>query len=149
MIKYGPYVVVKNLKTREFKEKNKKRWCSKCNENWESLFCPNCGSKISSKCTEKTVKRKPVFGVDFLKRATLWYLDSNQNILIPRKKWAGLISFNKGSCEFAVELNPTNEEDFIDEFLLFEQAFAKELKELRDNYELVEIKFGIANIDFY
>ncbi len=154
MIKYGPYVVVKNLKTREFKKKIVKKECLKCRSLWTSnKYCPDCGSRISTISVEKNVKRKPHRGEDFLKRDTLMELDSKPNILIPNKKWMStdrVFEKNRHSdLEFAIEVGRLDEDDILDEINLFEHAFEKELKELRENYESVEVKFGLVNCNYY
>ena len=154
MIKYGPYVVVKNLKTREFKEKIVKKECLKCKSLWTSnKYCPDCGSRISTISVEKNVKRKPRRGEDFLKRDTLMELDSKPNILIPNKKWMSTdLVFEKcrnNDNEFIVEMGYIDHDDISEEIELFEKAFEKELKELRENYESVEIKFGLVNCRYY
>ena len=147
MIKFGPYIVVKGLKTKEFKDKNIKRRCPKCNEDWSSYkFCPDCGLKIPTKSVEKLKKRKPILGEDFLKRETLWSIDFNRSILVPHKKWMKDISFEKSNeKEWIQEFGPIDKEDISFEIKGFEYAFEKELKELRENYESVEIKFGLVN----
>ena len=154
MIKYGPYVVVKNLKTREFKEKIVKKECLKCKSLWTSnKYCPDCGSRISTISVEKNVKRKPRRGEDFLKRDTLMELDSKPNILIPNKKWMSTdLVFEKcrnNDNEFIVEMGYIDHDDISEEIELFEKAFEKELKELRENYESVEVKFGLVNCCYY
>lgn len=154
MIKYGPYVVVKNLKTREFKEKIVKKECLKCKSLWTSnKYCPDCGSRISTISVEKNVKRKPRRGEDFLKRDTLMELDSKPNILIPNKKWMSTdLVFEKcrnNDNEFIVEMGYIDHDDISEEIELFEKAFEKELKELRENYECVEVKFGLVNCRYY
>ena len=154
MIKYGPYVVVKNLKTREFKEKIVKKECLKCKSLWTSnKYCPDCGSRISTISVEKNVKTKPRRGEDVLKRDTLMELDSKPNILIPNKKWMSTdLVFEKcrnNDNEFIVEMGYIDHDDISEEIELFEKAFEKELKELRENYESVEVKFGLVNCCYY
>lgn len=158
MIKYGPYIVVKNLKTREFKDKNVSKKCpnpkcSEYNKNAYDRYCSNCGYAIFKKSSEKISKRKPIRGEDFLKRETLLSLDSKQTILVPNKKWMSTdLVFEKcrnNDNEFVVEMGYLDYDDISDEISLFEQAFEKELKELRENYESVEVKFGLVNCNYY
>lgn len=158
MVKYGPYVVVKNLKTREFKDKNASKKClnSKCSfykKERYSQFCPDCGYAIVKESSEKISKRKPVYGEDFLKKETLLMLDSKRNIFIPNRKWMSSgLSIEKcrhNDDEFVVEMSRLDWDDISEEIELFEKAFEKELKELQENYESVEVKFGLVNCNYY
>ena len=157
MIKFGPYVVVKNLKSRFFKVKNTIQKClnTKCSNyevNINTKYCPNCGHIAVKKTLEKNVAKKPYYGEDFLKGMKLFQLESKPTIFIPNKKWMSTnLVFEKcryNDKEFAVEIGRLDEDDILDEIKLFEKAFEKELKELRENYESVEIKFGLVNCNY-
>lgn len=158
MIKYGPYIVVKKLKTREFKDKNVSKKClnPKCSSYKKeryTQYCSDCGNAVVKKSSEKISKRKPVYGEDFLKRETLLILDSKRNIFIPNKKWmSSELSFEKcryNDNEFVEEMGYLDYYDISEEIELFEKAFEKELKELRENYASVKVKFGLVNCNYY
>jgi hypothetical protein len=62
------------------------------------------------------------------------------------------LSFEKcryNDNEFAVEMSRLDYDDISEEINLFEHAFEKELKELQENYESVEVKFGLVNCNYY
>ena len=151
MIKFGPYVIVRGLKTRELKDKNTcitctNKMCSEYGKQMLGNYCSYCGGSLSERIVESSSKRKPCYGQDYLKNRTLFSLENRDDIFYPRKEWKKYISLEiSGSCEIIFRIEELTKSIILNEIKLFEKAFRKELKELRENYDSVEIKFGIIN----